>query len=178
MTGVSVRSIDPAEVKSASLVQEIEALLERVRQRAFELFEQRAASGGNELEDWLHAQAQLLAPAPAELVERKKNFEIAIAVPGFSASQLRVAVFPQSVTVVGKAEAKKDLRRATVHFSELSHRDLLRRFDLPAQIEPDQVHATIEDGVLKIIAKKAAAGELKLVSVPKEKEIKPRTAAA
>lgn len=176
MSVVSIRRIDPAEPKSPSLLKEIDALLDRVRQRAFELFEQRAGAGGNEVDDWLNAQAQLLAHAPAELVERKKNFEIAIAVPGFTAAQLNIAVLPDSITVLGKAENKKELKHATVYFSELTQRDLLRRFDLPAQIEPAQVHASLEDGVLKIVARKAA--ELKLVSVPKEKQVKQKTAAA
>jgi len=178
MTGISIRRIDPAEAKSASLLKEIEVLLDRVRRRAFELFELRAGAGGNEVDDWINAQAQLLAHAPAELMERKKNFEIAIAVPGFTAGQLKIAVLPDSITVLGKAEARKELKHATVHFSELAQRDLLRRFDLPAQIEPGQVHASLEHGVLRIVAKKAVDGELKLVSVPKDKEVKKKTAAA
>jgi HSP20 family molecular chaperone IbpA len=178
MSGVSIRRIDPAELKSLSLLKEIEALLDRVRQRAFELFEQRAGAGGNEVDDWLNAQEQLLAHAPAELVERKKNFEIAIAAPGFTAGQLNIAVLPDSITVLGKAENRKELKHATVYFSELAQRDLLRRFDLPAPIEPAQVHASLEDGVLKIVARKAEAPELKLVSAPQEKQVKQKTAAA
>jgi hypothetical protein len=84
MIGVSVRKIDPAEAKSVSLVREIDTLFDRVRQRAFEVFEQRGGALGQELDDWLNAEAQLLAAAPAELVEGKKSLEIDVAVPGFS----------------------------------------------------------------------------------------------
>jgi HSP20 family protein len=179
MIGVSVRRIDPAEAKSVLMMREIETLIDHVRQRAFELFEQRGGAFGQQLDDWLNAEAQFLAAAPAELVDRKKTLEIDIAVPGFSSHQLKVAVLPDAIIVFGKAEPRKEHRKqGTVLFSELSHKDLLRRFDLPNQIEPDQVHASLEDGVLKIVAKKASGIALKLVSVPTGKDVKEKTAAA
>ena len=178
MTGVSVRKIDPAEAKSVSLLREIETLFDRVRERAFEVFEQRGRAFDRELDDWLEAEKQFLVAAPAELVEGKKSMEIDVAVPGFSSDQLKVGVLPDCIIVFGKAESKKQRKQGKVHFSELSHRDLLRRFNLPNQIEPDQVHASLQDGVLKIVAKKAAGGALKLVSVPTGKDVKERTAAA
>jgi HSP20 family molecular chaperone IbpA len=178
MTGVSVRKFDPAEAKSVSLSREIETLFDRVRQRAFEVFEQHGRALGREVDDWLNAEAQLLAAAPAELVEGKKSLEIDVAVPGFSNDQLKVSVLPDCIIVFGKAELKKARKQGKVHFSELSNKDLLRRFNLPSQIEPDQVHAFLQDGVLKIVAKKAVGAALKLVSVPTGKGVKEKTAAA
>jgi len=178
MIGVSVRKFDPAEAKSVSLMGEIKILFDRVRQRAFEVFERRGRASGRELDDWLNAEAQLLAAAPAELVEGKKSLEIDVEVPGFSSNQLKVSVLPDCIIVFGKAEAKKGRKQGKVHFSELSHKDLLRHFHLPNQIEPDQVHAFLENGVLKIVAKKAAGGTLKLVSLPTGKGMKRKTAAA
>jgi HSP20 family molecular chaperone IbpA len=178
MIGVSVRKFDPTEAKSVSLMREIEILFDRVRQRAFEAFEQGGLASGRELDDWLNAEAQLLVAVPAELVERKKSLEIDVAVPGFSSDQLKVSALPDCIIVVGKAESKKGRKQGKVHFSELSHKDLLRRFHLPNRIEPDQVHAFLENGVLKIVAKKAAGVTLKLVSVPTGKDLKEKSAAA
>ncbi len=178
MTGVSVRKIDPAEAKSVSLLREIETLFDRVRQRAYEAFEQRGGASGQELDDWLSAEAQCLVAAPAELVEGKKSLEIHVAVPGFSSEQIKVNVLPDCIIVFGKAESKKERKQGKVHFSELSHKDLLRRFNLPIQIEPDQVHASLQDGVLTIVAKKAVGVALKLVSAPTGKDVKEKTAAA
>jgi HSP20 family molecular chaperone IbpA len=87
-------------------------------------------------------------------------------------------VLSDCIIVLGKAESKKARKQGKVHFSELSHKDLLRRFNLPTQIEPDQVHAFLQDGVLKIVAKKATGAALKLVSAPTVKHVKEKTAAA
>src|ERR1700683_4590121 len=107
MIGVSVRKFDPAEAKSASLMGEIETLFDRVRQRAFEVFDQRGRASGRELDDWVNAEAQLLVAAPAELVEGKKSLEIDIAVPGFSSDQLKVSALVDCIIVLGKGESKK-----------------------------------------------------------------------
>ena len=39
---------------------------ERIRQRAYELFEQRRREDGRDLDDWLNAEAEVIANAKAE----------------------------------------------------------------------------------------------------------------
>jgi hypothetical protein len=39
---------------------------ERIRQRAYELFEQRGREDGRDLDDWLNAEAEVIANAKAE----------------------------------------------------------------------------------------------------------------
>ena len=43
-----------------------------------------------------------------------------------------------------------------IHFSEFGEKRLLRQFDLPTCIDPDRITATVDEGILRIVAKKAA----------------------
>jgi HSP20 family molecular chaperone IbpA len=54
-----------------------------------------------------------------------------------------------------------------VHVSELGNKRLLRQFDLPARIEPEQVKAILENGVVHIIARKAATPDREAVNLVK-----------
>jgi HSP20 family molecular chaperone IbpA len=126
-----------------------------IRQRAFQLFEEKGCQPGFELEDWLEAERQVLFCPPAELIETRNEVHIIAAVPGFEARALQVDVFPESITIEGKRPATEPAPGA--HFSELGEKRLLRQFALPARICPDDVEATLDDGVLRIIVKKEAA---------------------
>ena len=120
---------------------------DEIRQRAFQLFKEKGCQPGFELEDWLEAERQVLFCPPAELIETRNEVHIIAAVPGFEARALQVDVFPESITIEGK-------RQATAKSGE---KRLLRQFALPARICPDDVEATLDDEVLRIIVKKEAA---------------------
>jgi len=47
--------------KDANQVVLTATLEEEIRRRAYELYEQRAGSPGNECDDWLHAEREVLA---------------------------------------------------------------------------------------------------------------------
>lgn len=172
MTGVSVRKVDLAEPKSAAFFKELENTFERIRQKAFDLFEQRGGDQGKEMDDWLNAEAEFVYSPPAQLVEGKGNFEIHVIAPGFTSDQLKVNVLPDCIIVSGKTESKREGKEGTVYYSELSQRDLLRRFYLPNKIDPDQVHASLQDGILKIVAVKVTAATPKPADTEAVKETK------
>jgi HSP20 family molecular chaperone IbpA len=119
-----------------SLLKEVENVFDQVRRRAFELFEQLGREPGKELDDRLNAESQFVFVPPSELREGKKNFEIHAVVPGFSSDELKVSVLPDCIIVSGKAESKKERKKGTVHFSEWSRKDLLRRFHLHKEFDP------------------------------------------
>ena len=177
MSGISVHKVDPAKPKSVSLLNEVESVFDQVQRRAFELFEQRGPASGNEMDDWLNAEAEFVFAPASKLVEGEKNFEIHVAAPGFSSDELNVSVLPDCIIVSGKAEAKKDQNKGTVHFSELRRKDLLRRFYMPNLIDSDQVHASLQDGLLTIVAKKAAAVARKPVAVETGMDVQERKVA-
>lgn len=178
MSQIAINKVSPAEPASMSLLQDVENAFERIKQRAFELFDQRGRVSGKELDDWLAAERQLVLAPPSELVEAEGNFEIRTEAPGFTADQIKVSIMEDCIIIEGKRESYAQRDEGKIHFSELSYRDLLRRFWMPGQIDPDRAYASLQDGVLKIIARKSPTVHSKLVTDQSDSKREKKSVAA
>ena len=52
------------EIPQVSNVESLELTEDLIRTRAYELFEQRGCENGHDLDDWLQAEAELIAKKP------------------------------------------------------------------------------------------------------------------
>jgi len=143
--------------------ESMQSLFDEVRKRAFELFQQRGATPGWDLDDWFHAERELPWSPHAELIEKEKEFQVRIAAPGLDANDIQVTVTPESIIAQAEADHKRDQKEGVVRISEFTEKQLFRRFDLLAKIDVDKVTATVDKGLLRITAAKAVR--------PKEKKI-------
>jgi DUF2934 family protein len=50
----------PVKTSSASGATGAEAVVEQIRARAFELYEERGREGGHDTDDWLQAEAEII----------------------------------------------------------------------------------------------------------------------
>jgi hypothetical protein len=57
---MKTRPTSPTPPSSITRAESTPELLERIRVRAYELFEQRGRHEGHEVEDWLQAEAEVL----------------------------------------------------------------------------------------------------------------------
>jgi HSP20 family molecular chaperone IbpA len=161
MAEVKVQKVMESEKKSMLPVfKEMESVLERIRARAFDLFSRRGFGDGHALEDWLTAEREICWPA-SELAEQDKAYTLSVALPGFEAADISVTATPQELVVHAKSklqskkeeEAKKGEK---VCWSEFRSNDVYRQVDLPKAIDPQSVTASLHNGLLKIVAAKAA----------------------
>ena len=141
------------------LAQLMQCVHNDVRECAYRRFREHGSCEGRELEDWTEAEREVLYSPPSTVSESEHAIHIHAAAPGLAASALQVNVLPQSITIEGCMERSGQQTGDKVHLSEPGHKRLLRQFDLPARIEPEQVKAVLENGVVHIIARKAAAPE-------------------
>jgi len=164
MSTVTVRKI-AEPLATTPLFRDIDDLFDDVRKRAFEIFLGRGNADGQEVCDWLDAERELLWSPPAELVERKNEFQLRIAVPGFEPREIEASVLPDAIIV--RAEAKKDAmkRNGDVHIAELSSREVFRRVDLPHPIDVERATATLANGILELTVPKAATPTERKVAV-------------
>ena len=102
MAQVTVQKIQEAN-QPHPLLQETIDLLDSVQMRAFELFERRGGSAGNDVGDWLQAEKEVFRVPDMELAESEGEFQLQLALPGFDAKDIRVAALPQAVIVEGEA---------------------------------------------------------------------------
>jgi HSP20 family protein len=154
MAHVAVEKINES-AQSPSLTNKLEALAERVRRRAYEIFERRGTDG-QATDDWLQAEHDLIFAAESEVVEKDGKIEIRVAAPGFKAAETHVTVLPHAVIVAAESSHKHEETNANVHLCEFGAKNLYRRLDLPNRINVDRVTASLDDGTLRITAQRAA----------------------
>jgi HSP20 family protein len=154
MAHVAVEKVN-GSAQSPSLANKLETLSGRIRQRAYEIFEHRG-SDGQALDDWLQAERGLIFAPESEVIEKDGKFEIRVAAPGFKAAETRVTVLPDAVIVAAESNHKHEENKENVHLCEFGSRNLYRRLELPTSINVDKVSASLEDGMLRITAQKAA----------------------
>jgi HSP20 family molecular chaperone IbpA len=166
MADIKVQKVEKLEDRALPIFQQVDDMLGRIERRAFELFADRGFANGHDLEDWLAAERELCWPA-TELAERDKDFVVSVALPGFEPGQISVTATPRELIVHASAKTERREEPAKneskVLWSELRSSDVFRRVELSEPIDVAKVSATLAQGVLKIVAEKAAK---KLVSVP------------
>jgi HSP20 family molecular chaperone IbpA len=131
--------------------QEVRGLIAR---RAYELFESRGRTPGNETEDWLRAEAELLQPLKLELTESNDAFAVRTPVPGFKAEELMLAVEPRRLRIAGKRESRSAAKGRTTEARHLFH-----VLDLGTEIDPSRVTAGLRGDMLELVLPKARAAQ-------------------
>jgi HSP20 family protein len=137
----------------------INALTDEVRQQAYHLFERRGCTAGQEVDDWLQAERELVWSPPSELIENQDNFQARIALPGFDGKDVEVTATPDALIVRAESTHTHEGQEGDVCSCECAGRKLYRRLDLPEAITVDKVTVSIEKGILEINAPKAAKEE-------------------
>jgi HSP20 family molecular chaperone IbpA len=154
MAHVAVEKVNESS-QSPSLADKLETIAARVRHRAYEIFEHRGTDG-QAVDDWLQAERDLILAPESEMIEKDDKIEIRVAAPGFKAAETRVTVLPDTVIVAAESSHKHEENNTKVHPCEFGTRSLYRRLDLPKSINIDRVTASLDDGMLRITAQKAA----------------------
>jgi HSP20 family molecular chaperone IbpA len=155
MSNVYIQRVREPEVEAEPVLARMNELFFDVQNRAFEIFARRGFMPGHALEDWLRAEREVLAAPPAELIDRDDEFQLNIAVPGFTADQVHPTATPREIVVVAEATSERSGDEGKLRWSEIGNRHLCRRIPLPQPINVDRVTATLDRGILTITAKKS-----------------------
>ena len=160
MAEIKVQKVtDEGKKPTLPVFKEMESVLERIRSRAFDLFSHRGSGHGHALDDWLAAEREICW-AVGELVEEDKAFTLSVALPGFEPADISVTATAHELVVHAKSktESKKEeevKKGQKVYWSEFRSNDVYRQVDLPKDIDPQSVSASLHNGLLKIVATKA-----------------------
>jgi len=130
-----------------------------IARRAYELFESSGFTHGHGYEDWLRAESEILLQAPVDVTETETGFAIRADVPGFGEKDLEVRAAPRSLCITGKRQESSDQKEGTTIYSERRSKHIFRVLQLPAEIDPDTVHATVSDGLVEIKLLKVGLGK-------------------
>ena len=145
----------PVRPGSANLLEQFDKIYNSVARRAFELFDSNGRWSGHELDDWLHAEAELLHPVHLEMTESDSDLTVLAEVPGFNAKDLEIKVEPMRLSIAGRREINQEKRGKKI-YTESCADQILRVIDLPAEVDTTWVSANLKDGILRIDLPKIA----------------------
>jgi HSP20 family molecular chaperone IbpA len=149
-------SVPITQLTNGDVFERIQQTYGAIARRAFEIFEKNGHWVGNELWDWFHAESELLHSVPLDLAESDNAFGVRAEVPGFEAQELEINVEPRGLMLLGKHEAQEEAKKGKMIYSDRSVRQILRRIELPADVDASKASATLKDGILSINLPKAA----------------------
>ena len=157
MSNIKVRPVHSTEDRSLPIFAEFDKIADRIRDRAYAMFCERGFGEGYDLADWLNAERQICWPA-AELEEDDDEFRLKVAMAGFDPKEIAVTATPHEIFVKAGHESKQEGQDDTrVCWSEFRSNNVYRHFDLPTDIEVDDIAAHYTNGMLTIDAPKVAA---------------------
>ncbi|HEX3103105.1 MAG TPA: Hsp20/alpha crystallin family protein [Terriglobales bacterium] len=95
---------------------------------------------------------------PVDVYEDEHNVTLKIEVPGIDEKDLDVRIENNTLTVHGERKFEKEEKEENYRRVERQYGNFTRSFTLPNTVDPEQVQAQYEKGILKIqLAKKAEA---------------------
>lgn len=165
MANVTVQKVEKADVKALPIFEEIEKRLEGVRQRAFELFQNRGRETGHAIEDWLQAEHEVSGWPAAEMTELDGKYEVDLTLPGFDAKQVQVTATPSAIIVHAQYKPEQKEEICKVLWTEFGPNDVYRQFETPQPIDVDNIQATLDKGMLHVIAAKAPVAKPKPIEI-------------
>ncbi|MCC3154210.1 Hsp20/alpha crystallin family protein [Hymenobacter sp. BT770] len=86
--------------------------------------------------------------------ETDKGYQIDVALPGLKRDDVKVDFQQGRLTISGERQFKNEQNDRRYHIVESSYGSFQRSFQLPDTIEPRQIQASFEDGVLHVTVPK------------------------
>jgi HSP20 family protein len=117
---------------------------------------------------------------PADVYEDEHSFTLKIDVPGIDEKNIDVRVDNNTLTIYGERELEKDEKEENFRRVERHYGSFTRSFTLHNSVDPEQINAHYDKGVLKInLAKKAEAKPNRIkVNVSGEKTLEAKATRA
>lgn len=149
-----VRVVPSSEAAGSSLASEITQAFDRVRERAYAIYDCRSPDApGSEYEDWLRAERELFEVPDVQLEDNGDEIRLRIQTEADANRPLTVALEPAKVTLMGHRMADGEM-------------NLFRLINLPEPIDPVRARVEMRRGAgVEIILGKAGGSERSKPSV-------------
>lgn len=108
MPNVNVTVAEPNGSLAKELLADFEHLMERVRKRAYELFERRGCKTGADRNDWYQAEEELLFPIKVETKQEPGQYVCRLSVPGFTGKEIKVHAIEGNLVVRGEVSTTSE----------------------------------------------------------------------
>ena len=125
-------------------------LNEQISHRAHDLYESRGRENGHDLEDWLRAESELFCRVPVTIKESNDHLTVLAELAECNAPEIEISAEPQRVFISGKRYHDTERTEKKADYTQQAFAEFIRGIELPAEVDPLQVKAILENGVLNI----------------------------
>jgi len=102
---------------------------------------------------------------PVDVAETGDEIDVRAEIPGVDPKDLEITVAGNRLTIAGEKRESHEQSDKDVHFSETRYGSFRRSIDLGSPVDPDQINAEYEHGVLTVKLKKTKAAAAKRIAV-------------
>lgn len=105
----------------------------------------------------------------ADIIEKKDHLLLFADMPGVDEGSVDITLEKNVLTIYGKVEPEKHENHRLVH-AEYGEGDYRRAFTLSDEIDREKIHASVKNGVLKLVLPKAEAAKTRRIPIKAEEE--------
>src|SRR5512146_77554 len=102
---------------------------------------------------------------PVDVYEDENSIQVRLEVPGIDEKDIDIRLENNVLTIRGERKFEKDEKEENFHRVERRYGSFTRSFTLPATVNPEDVQADYDKGVLKIRLAKRAEAKPKQIKV-------------
>lgn len=150
---------------SGTFVERRRQVSAAIARRAYELFESRGFADGHDCEDWFRAESELLTPIPATVVNTDGGLKVRAELPGFTSKDVELLAEPRRLTISASKQEVSEQQKGRAGLPEKISAGTFCALELPHEIDPDNMTATMEHDVLEVTLAKANPGKKIAVGV-------------
>ena len=140
-----------------SFPKHVEEFFDLIARRPFELLEKRPLLFGRELEHLWKTEPEVTRPVFLKLYETEEHLIVRAEVPGFTEKELTISCEPWRLVISGKKEireeAKVEKKEEIPAHMEKMH--IFKTMKFPVEVKPENVKATLKNGILELTLPKA-----------------------
>jgi len=134
--------------------------LVQLQDRVNRLFQESAAQSGRE-EGFTTSS---FVP-PVDIYENEHNIVLKLEVPGVEQKDLDIRIENNTITIRGERKFEKETKEENYHRVERRYGQFQRSFGLPQTVNPEQVTADYNNGILTVTLAKRAEAKPKQIKV-------------
>jgi HSP20 family molecular chaperone IbpA len=143
-------------VSPAVMRDRLDTTYSLVTARAYELYEARGRIDGYDVQDWVHAEHEIIHACRHNLIESPDSFHLRARMPGaFAADQIRVCVEPRRVIFEAERQVSVTFTDGKSTRTAQRSQRILRTEELSAKVDPTAANATLQGNLLEITLPKA-----------------------
>ena len=140
-----------------TLLWEVQQVQLEVARRAYELFELRGCEHGHDWEDWFRAESEVLRPVSLVISEDDDRVSVRANVSGFTENELKVALEPRRLIVLGKKRGTStQTEQRELGSAQIYPVQLVCMVDLPAEVLVQDSVVDFENGLLRCELRKGS----------------------